>query len=288
MASQDKTINEKIVQEVSNQLKMKDSQMMSSDHQNHSPGSHRQKRPYRLVPINAIPNDNNKIDHGKIFTNFLPNQQQRFYGPPTNCSDLARLGHTLNGFYTVSATSGLVDLSYIKFISKLETVYCSFKQPEDFNSSAVEKRIPYLNLNNFSKSSGGIHFNVQGIASNVKFGQSMINNNTIRFQKVLLNMGDSFDVKKGIFMAPKSGVYQFIFTLRIINEIPLKSISSPIYLILNKEGFLSKSHLMKEGSSMIEVTTKLKQADLVYIKVPLGDGLENNWASFSGSLLEEL
>jgi len=128
MVSQDKTINEKIVQEVSNQLKMKDSQMMSSNHQNHSPGSLRQKRPYRLVPIKAIPDNTNNIGDGKIFTKHPPDQQHRFYGPPTNCSDLARLGHTLNGFYTVSATSESVFLSNINDITKLETVYCSFKQ----------------------------------------------------------------------------------------------------------------------------------------------------------------
>jgi len=162
MASQDKKVDQKIVKEVGNQLKGKDSQIVSRDHQNHSPGSLRQKRPYRLVPIKAIHDDNEKIDNGKIFTNHPKDQQHRFYGPPTNCSDLARLGHTLNGFYTVLTTSELVALSNINDTTKFETVYCSFKHPGcTFNSSAVEKRIPlHLKLldrsNQYTRSAGNL------------------------------------------------------------------------------------------------------------------------------------
>ena len=68
-------------------------------------------------------------------------------------------------------------------------------------------------------------------------------------------MGEAFDVTRGIFMAPKSGVYQFIFTLKM-NVIPLDSTitSSPILLGLNKQLFLGKSFPVKEGTSVIEVT----------------------------------
>ena len=47
-------MGQKIAQEVSNQLKMKDSQMMSSDHQSHLPGRVRPKRPHRPIPINTL------------------------------------------------------------------------------------------------------------------------------------------------------------------------------------------------------------------------------------------
>jgi len=191
------------------------------------------------------------------------------------------MGYTLNGFYMVKPAGVNVDNA------KLETIFCAFEQPEGvaFNLSAIEKRIVHLNLDNISKSTSGIHFHVQGNASNLIVGKST--SDVIRFSKVLLNIGEAFDVTRGIFMAPKSGVYQFIFTLKM-NVIPLDSTitSSPILLGLNKQLFLGKSFPMKEGTSVIEVTTKLKLADLVYVRVRL-DGDLNNWASFSGSLLEE-
>ena len=45
---------------------------------------------------------------------------KRFFGPPTNCSDLAKLGYTLNGYYMTSN---------INNEGSIEVVYCRFRQP---------------------------------------------------------------------------------------------------------------------------------------------------------------
>jgi len=45
----------------------------------------------------------------------------RFYGPPTNCSDLGKLGHTLNGYYLVKGSDKSTK-------NRITTVYCAFHQ----------------------------------------------------------------------------------------------------------------------------------------------------------------
>lgn len=42
----------------------------------------------------------------------------QFLGPPTNCSDLGKLGYTLNGYYLVKGSS------------KMSIVYCMFLQAQ--------------------------------------------------------------------------------------------------------------------------------------------------------------
>jgi len=58
-----------------------------------------------------------------------------FYGPPTNCSDLSRLGYTLNGYYLVKSDAG-------NEVRNLKGIYCAFKQPEgSMDSSRIENPI---------------------------------------------------------------------------------------------------------------------------------------------------
>ena len=52
-------------------------------------------------------------------TNEVKNSVKRFYGLPSNCSDLGRLGYTLNGFYLVNGTNN----------RNIEIVLCRFQQP---------------------------------------------------------------------------------------------------------------------------------------------------------------
>jgi len=47
----------------------------------------------------------------------------RFYGPPTNCYDLGKLGHTLNGYYLVKGNESSNK-------NKMVTVYCAFQQAQ--------------------------------------------------------------------------------------------------------------------------------------------------------------
>jgi len=296
MASQDKKMDQKIVDEVRNQPKMGDSQMMPSGHQNHSPGSVRQKRPYRLIPISNTAISRNSIDDGKISSNNPPgNQQDRFFGPPTNCSDLARLGYTLNGFHTVTVSSGLVDLNTINEAAKLETVYGQFKQPEgNYNSSPLEKRIAHSKVDSNKFNAGtGIHFYVSRTEYHKRLGYNKPMRQVIMFDKVFLNMGESFIEKSGWFIAPKTGVYQFICTtvmasipktLYPIVEIELILMDS----ITKDEESVGQSTTKEAGNSMvISATLKLKKGNKIYLITKQGGGYEIEWVSFSGSLLLE-
>ncbi len=45
---------------------------------------------------------------------------ERFYGPPTSCNELRKLGYTLNGFYLVNGVNDR---------HQIEIIYCQFKSP---------------------------------------------------------------------------------------------------------------------------------------------------------------
>jgi len=133
---------------------LEDSMTMTRHHDSSETARRRSKRPVRLLPAYMFKRPKNETS-----------QPPRFYGPPTNCFDLSRLGYTLNGFYTVTVSSTNLSITTID-TTKLGTVYCSFKQPEGtFNQSLVEKRIPHLKQDNSSNNLArpvdtGIHFHV--------------------------------------------------------------------------------------------------------------------------------
>jgi len=153
--SQDKRIHQTIIEELDKRMKY-DKSLLVQENQ-YSSGRVRQKRPYRLLPTQ------NKGFGGieKNENNINLNQHQRnsiFYGPPTNCSDLSRLGYTLNGYYLVKTDESNNE------VKNLQSIYCAFKQPGgSFNSSTLEKRIGHLKLidDNKSELSGG-NFNSIG------------------------------------------------------------------------------------------------------------------------------
>lgn len=49
-------------------------------------------------------------------------EEKRFYGPPANCSDLKKLGYTLNGYYLVKGSD-------VSSKGKIKVIFCRFKQP---------------------------------------------------------------------------------------------------------------------------------------------------------------
>jgi len=82
--------------------------------------SQRKKRPAQLIPFQNL-HDNQRPVNVTI--------SRPFYGPATNCAELSKLGYTLNGFYLVKPkVSPTINTN--DDITKLDTVYCSFKQPE--------------------------------------------------------------------------------------------------------------------------------------------------------------
>jgi len=284
--SQDESIDQKITKEVEKKMK----EFLKGDHSNFSSGKARQKRPYRLLPItNKGPGDK-KNHQGEI----ISNQPRRFYGPPRNCSDLSLLGYTLNGFYLVKPNSNSND-------AKVEVISCSFEQPPvGINSTSnVEKRIEHLtmfdNSNNNSKpaSAGtGIHFQVQR-NKDFEFGANAI----IQLDLIRLNLGQSFNETSGIFIAPKSGVYQFNFKGIIQGGQSLANRFSHLAIYLNDVAvantFIMGSNT-NTANAITEGTFKLKRGDKIYLKsdvLPVKGWRKlfgNSIASFSGSLLEEL
>lgn len=46
-----------------------------------------------------------------------------FYGPPTSCEELGKLGYTLNGYYLVKGKDNM------NISGRIRAVYCQFKQP---------------------------------------------------------------------------------------------------------------------------------------------------------------
>jgi len=47
---------------------------------------------------------------------------KRFYGPPTSCDDLNKLGYTLNGYYLIKGKEK-------SNASQIQVTYCRFHQP---------------------------------------------------------------------------------------------------------------------------------------------------------------
>jgi len=157
--------------------KMLDSlDMMMDQHSN-------KKRPVRLLPPSFFRTEKNETAIAI----------RRFYGPPTNCSELSQLGYTLNGYYQVKSTN-------INDIIQVETVYCQFKQPEGiFNPSGNEKRISssHLKLPKSGSAGTGVHFYVT-----LKSFEETTPFPTIAFYDVKVNIGDAYDSKSGMFNAP--------------------------------------------------------------------------------------
>jgi len=49
-----------------------------------------------------------------------------FYGPPTNCKELGRIGYTLNGYYLVRSDK---NQPKAKSEGEMEVVFCRFQFP---------------------------------------------------------------------------------------------------------------------------------------------------------------
>ena len=128
--SQDERVNKKIISEIEQRMKYDESSVGKVS----SSSRVRQKRPFRLIPIQKEKIDLNEHKENSI----ILHQRQKttiFYGPPTYCSDLSRLGYTLNGYYLVKTNAG-------NEVINLKGIYCAFKQPEgSMDSSRIENPI---------------------------------------------------------------------------------------------------------------------------------------------------
>ena len=53
---------------------------------------------------------------------------KRFYGPPTSCEELQKLGYTLNGYYLIKGKDKLD-------ANRIQVVFCQFQQQPGTKSS---------------------------------------------------------------------------------------------------------------------------------------------------------
>jgi len=241
------------------------------------------KRPARLLPAHILRGGKNKT--------IKQTDQRKFYGPPSNCSDLSQLGYTLNGYYLVNTTDALQS-------KQLVTIYCAFKRSEGilFNPSGIEKRIGHLKLNtdnDSNKKAGGVHFEVA--SSSQIFGTAL---KRIPFDKVALNEGGAFNLNARMFTAPKYGIYRFFFKGKILLPSAAQN-QRKIYIDvqLHVNDFnrqLMPNYYDGDGGVMFEKLLKLHKGDQVIVGFSLSANSSEDIPSmtqhsyFIGSLLEEL
>lgn len=235
-------------------------------------GNKNKKRPVRLLPNSILYAEKNVSSNN--------NQIRRFYGPPTNCSQLAQLGYTLNGYYLVKSGN-------IPDIFQVDAVYCSFKQPGgSFSLSGLEKRLGHYKLgHDIGTANGGVHFYaILRSFNNTAAGA------IIQFDQVTLNMGEAFDLDTGYFTAPRDGVYQFFFAGVIAST---SNIGMNYVVLYRNKNELVMYSLRRETNMVpqardpvIQATLKLKQGETIHLKANLSPKASLLATSFSGSLLE--
>ncbi|XP_057376703.2 uncharacterized protein LOC130697926 [Daphnia carinata] len=208
--------------------------------------------------------DSNSIDIGRM---------------PSSCTDLALIGHTNSGLYSVMGSKSI------------QTVYCDFTK--QMNDSDFQKFLGYVDVK-----STPTFFHVQ---KNTSFSYVGV---PIPFDIVIANVGKAMNAATGIFTAPQSGTYSFSFA----GLAQFQSSSDPadleIRLFINDERMAS-SYATKASSwpstskdqfnqIALQSTLNLKAADDVWLEiyshgigVSLHDAADWHHTHFTGLLVEE-
>jgi len=234
--------------------------MIRKDHPVSSAAMVRRKRPARLLPASILrgkKKNQTDEDHRKIF-----------YGPPTNCSDLTRLGYTLNGFYMIKRPTN--DTKIAHDVTILDVVYCTFKQEGPFDASLVEKLVMPLSFTAPLMPMPDFHSFINPLEEDVYFQFTAVRNKkdhsgVLTFDPSSLNKGNGFDGKTGHFKAPKFGIYHFLYEATSF-ERRENGTNVDIYLndalVGNPLSFTSQD--LKKMS--LQVTLKLTVADSVFFQ----------------------
>lgn len=220
----------------------------------------RNKRPARLLPLIYLYGERKN-----------ETEVPRFYGPPTNCTELSQLGYTLNGYYLVKNSN---DSNKNAAVS-LDTVFCAFKQPQGIiGLSKIETRIivkgklvessqqgEKLVGAGSTSNSGAIHFHVESRGRTGSEGDEK-DKFGVQFEIMHLNLGNAFDVKAGMFTASNTGVYRFFFTAEISSTLGPYSID-----FYHNTKIFRSTWVQNQVRPLIEVTIKLKKEDDIHLKV---------------------
>ena len=218
IASLKETVNQQ--NKTINQHETTIKELISDDRPVSSRAISRRKRPARLLPASVL--------RGKKKNETDEENLKVFYGPPTNCSDLSRLGYTLNGFYMVK---NLALSDNLKKTTKLETVYCAFKQEGTYNPILVQQAVIQPNNEIFQTAKERENsffpsfFNfpsslVKPEDEGISFMASIVRDRnkpyygTLTFENEFVSdIGKPFNRITGYFRAPKSGIYHFSYEM---------------------------------------------------------------------------
>lgn len=113
--------------------------------------------------------------------------------------------------------------------------------------------------------------------------------NRIRYNKVLVNMGQGYDRRSGVFRAPVKGIYQFFFSTQAAN----KGLKTDLWLVVN--GYwvaVSHTNITRPSTvgSLSTYMTYLSRGSTVYVTHNSGVSWANaasTTITFGGSLLAQ-
>jgi hypothetical protein len=248
----------------------------------------RRRRPARLLPFGFLYDRKNDTDNGIIV--------RRFYGPPSNCSDLSQLGYTLNGFYLVKSPQNNNSSTKDGKI-QVEAISCKFKHStgskvietmpvhlkydiKPFDEESLVRKLPdqessttkstNQNIKSVKKSinvsaAAGVYFRVRSTS----YFETKNAINIIKFNGIILNIGGGlYDKSKGVFIVPKTGIYQIAFSGLISSN--TASLSNPTIVELRvNDGFNEFTRIVDSQllNQVLLATIKLDHGDKLSIRI---------------------
>ncbi|KZS14837.1 Contactin associated protein 1-like protein [Daphnia magna] len=174
--------------------------------------------------------------------------QAKSAGIPTSCEDLWRIGHSLNGLYS------------IKGPAMMEIIFCDFtKLPGD---AGFQRWVGYADVK-----STHVYFYVQ------RSQRFTTVNASIPFDVATLNVGNGMNVTTGIFTAPRAGTYFFCFTG--LAEFPTFPYLSYLGIDLYWNGNLTGRAFVEDVNTVagqysplsLQSTLHMQQGDQVWLQI---------------------
>jgi len=175
------------------------------------------KRPARLLPLQILYNRNNT--HPVI---------PQFYGPPHNCSELSKLGYTLNGFYQVKPF--ISNRSNVDDFTQLETIYCAFKQPGGVvDKTKMEKRVvpksaKVKQLVGIPTSCKDLQQHGHSLNGLYLIKKSLPNNQGTKIQSAYCDFQTPTSTNGMLNLIFKKGTYEIFFTFVFLRNATIKKI----------------------------------------------------------------
>lgn len=117
----------------------------------------------------------------------------------------------------------------------------------------------------------------------LKEKQNLGRNDVLKFSNVVTNVGNGYNVRTGIFKAPKKGVYEFSanFISYGANWLELQ--------LMKNEHIIAKGHCANTAdvAGTLQVILQLQKGDTIYLRHPRDSGSihGHDFSMFSGHML---